>query len=71
MSVKKGIYRHHKGRLYEVLHTARHSETEEEHVVYRALYGDYGIWIRTLQMFDETIEKDGQRIKRFSLVEEK
>lgn len=46
--VSPGVYRHHKGQQYEVLGVARHSETEEEFVVYRALYGDRGLWIRPL-----------------------
>jgi hypothetical protein len=66
MSLKKGIYRHFKGNLYQVLEIARHSETAEEMVVYRALYGDHGIWVRPLAMFDETIERDGIAVKRFA-----
>ena len=53
--IVRGIYRHYKGNLYEVLEIAKHSETEEELVVYRALYGDYGVWVRPLGMFTETI----------------
>lgn len=70
MTIKAGIYRHYKNNLYEVIGVARHSETEEEHVVYRPLYGDRGLWIRPLAMFDETIEVDGRPIKRFTFVEE-
>lgn len=62
-----GIYRHHKGLLYEVMGVAQHSETEEPLVVYRALYGDYGLWVRPLDMFQESIEKNGQRVPRFAL----
>ncbi|WP_027967647.1 DUF1653 domain-containing protein [Halomonas halocynthiae] len=51
-----GIYRHYKGPLYEVVGVAQHSETEESVVVYRALYGDYGLWVRPLGMFTETVE---------------
>ena len=69
MDLKKGIYRHYKGSLYEVLHTAQHSETEEWMVVYRALYGDEGIWVRPYQMFTEKIELDGRTVKRFIFVE--
>ena len=63
--IKKGRYRHYKGNDYEVLELARHSETEEWHVVYRALYADQGIWIRPLSMFDEEVEINGQKRRRF------
>ncbi|MDW0359333.1 DUF1653 domain-containing protein [Vreelandella venusta] len=62
-----GIYRHYKGSLYEVLGTAQHSETEEVLVVYRALYGDYGLWVRPLTMFTESVNRDGQPQLRFAL----
>ncbi|MFI0474438.1 DUF1653 domain-containing protein [Halomonas sp. HMF6819] len=62
-----GIYRHYKGALYEVLGTAQHSETEEPLVVYRALYGEYGLWVRPLAMFMETVEVQGQQQPRFAL----
>lgn len=55
--LQRGIYRHYKGNLYEVLDVARHSETEEYLVVYRALYGDYGLWVRPLAMFTETVNQ--------------
>ena len=64
----RGIYRHHKGDLYELLHIARHSETEEPLVVYRALYGSYGVWVRPLAMFAEEIETEHGRTPRFALV---
>lgn len=70
MAIRTGIYRHYKNNLYQVIGVACHSETEEEHVVYRPLYGDRGLWIRPLAMFDETIEVDGRQIKRFTFVEE-
>ena len=62
-----GIYRHYKGALYEVLGTAQHSESEEPLVVYRALYGDYGLWVRPLDMFTENVTRDGQTQPRFAL----
>ena len=67
-SVARGIYRHYKGNLYQVLHTAQHSETEELLVVYRCLYGEYGVWARPLVMFTETVEVDGKEIPRFELI---
>ena len=68
--VLPGVYRHYKGQRYEVLGVARHSETEEEFVVYRALYGDRGLWIRPLTMFTESVEKDGVSVPRFSRIDE-
>ncbi|WP_066802657.1 DUF1653 domain-containing protein [Moraxella oblonga] len=65
-----GLYRHYKGNLYQVLHTALHSETEETLVVYRALYGDYGVWVRPYEMFCESVEIDGKMIPRFELIKE-
>ena len=70
MTLKTGIYRHYKGNLYQVLHTARHSEREEWLVVYRALYGDYGVWVRPLTMFCESVTIDGKTLPRFELVKE-
>ena len=64
----RGLYRHYKGKLYELLHTARHSETEEPLAVYRALYGDYGVWVRPLAMFAEEVETANGRVARFALV---
>lgn len=64
----RGLYRHYKGKLYELLHTARHSETEEPLAVYRALYGDYGVWVRPLAMFAEAVETANGRVARFELV---
>lgn len=62
-----GIYRHYKGNLYEVFGTARHSESEEPLVVYRALYGEYGLWVRPLEMFCESVEVHGEPVPRFKL----
>lgn len=67
--ITTGMYRHFKGNLYEVLMIAKHSETEEEYVVYRACYGDGGIWIRPLKMFEEVIERDGKQVARFMRVD--
>ena len=70
-TVTQGIYRHYKGNLYQVLHTAQHSETEESLVVYRCLYGEYGVWVRPLTMFTETIRtSDDREIERFKLIQE-
>jgi hypothetical protein len=63
-----GQYRHYKGQEYEVLGVARHSKTEEEFVVYRALYGGFGLWVRPLGMFEQLIEIDGRLIPRFCRV---
>jgi hypothetical protein len=64
-----GRYRHYKGREYEVLFEARHSETEEVLVVYRALYGECGMWVRPKAMFCETVVIDGREQPRFALVD--
>lgn len=64
-----GIYRHYKGSLYQVLHTAQHSETEEALVVYRCLYGDYSVWVRPLSMFTEHVKHDTRWQPRFELVQ--
>ena len=61
-----GRYRHYKGMLYEVIDTARHSETLEPMTVYRALYGDHGLWVRPASMFEETVEINGVRQARFT-----
>ena len=66
-----GIYQHYKGPKYQVLGVAKHSESEEDLVVYRALYGEHGLWVRPLSMFQEHVEVDGQVRPRFKLIEEK
>ena len=68
MEIQKGIYRHYKGNEYEVLMTARHSETEEWMVVYRALYGDYGVWVRPFEMFMEKVDVNGEMVDRFQFL---
>lgn len=68
--IKLGKYRHFKGNEYEVIGTAKHSETLEDYVVYRALYGEKGLWIRPFDMFVETIERDGKQLKRFEYIGE-
>ena len=68
MEIKPGKYRHFKGNEYEVLYVAKHSETLEEMVVYRALYGEGGLWVRPASMWDEEVEKDGKRYKRFTFI---
>ncbi len=70
MELKPGLYRHFKGNLYELIGIAKHSETLEPMVVYRALYGERGLWVRPASMWSETVEKDGYRGPRFSPVEE-
>lgn len=60
-----GEYRHFKGNRYRVIGIAKHSESLEEFVVYRALYGECGLWVRPKDMFFEEIERDGKRMKRF------
>ena len=66
--VVPGIYRHYKGQHYEVLDVATHTETNEDFVVYRALYGEYRLWIRPLPMFVESVTVEREVIPRFSLV---
>lgn len=63
--IKLGIYRHFKGNKYMVLHIAKHSETMETMVVYQALYGHCGVWVRPSTMWNEIIAHNGKMIKRF------
>lgn len=67
-TIPQGIYQHYKGNLYQVLHMAQHSETKESLVVYRCLYGEYGVWVRPLAMFAETVKVDEKQIPRFELI---
>ena len=68
-SIAPGQYRHYKGMLYEVLDTVRHSETLEPLVLYRALYGERGLWVRPAAMFLETVEVGGQVQPRFAFMQ--
>ena len=63
-------FRHFKGNLYRLEGFAKDSETREEMAVYRALYGEHGLWVRPAKMFFETVERDGKTMKRFELVED-
>ena len=67
--IKPGLYERYKGLKYEVIGVCRHSETLEELVVYKALYGDYRMWVRPFKMFNETIEVNGKETKRFKFIE--
>ena len=66
--LRLGRYRHFKGNEYEVIAVAKHSETLEPMVVYRALYGDGGVWVRPLSMWNETVERDGKAYARFTYI---
>ena len=67
---RPGRYRHYKGKDYELLFLARHSETEELMVVYRALYGEGGLWVRPAAMWNETVTVDGRPVRRFTYIVE-
>ncbi len=68
--IKPGRYRHYKGKDYQVIGIAKHSETEEDLVVYRSLYGAHGLWVRPLGMFCEKIESEGKLVSRFEWIDE-
>ena len=70
-SILPGVYRHYKGNHYQVLYSAKHSETLEDMVVYQALYGEYGIWVRPASMWNETVDYQGKQVKRFTYIETK
>ena len=69
-TLQPGIYRHFKGNKYQLLYIAKHSETEDLMVVYRALYGDGDVWVRPLDMWNERVERDGYSGPRFVFVRE-
>ena len=64
-AITPGLYRHFKGNPYRVLSIARNSETTEPMVVYQALYGDFGLWVRPADMWNETVERNGEVFRRF------
>ncbi len=66
--IKLGVYQHYKGSKYEVIALSKHSETLEDVVVYKALYGEGQTWVRPLEMFEEKVEVDGKKIPRFTLL---
>ncbi|MBQ7974768.1 MAG: DUF1653 domain-containing protein [Clostridia bacterium] len=68
--MKQGIYEHFKGNRYELLYVANHSETLEKMVVYKALYGEGGIWVRPLSMWDEKVLHNGREVQRFRYIGE-
>ncbi len=67
-NIKPGKYRHYKGKEYQVIGVARHSETQDEYVVYQMLYGNRSLWIRPAAMFLENVEVDGESLPRFQYV---
>ena len=69
-NIQPGRYRHFKGKEYEVLYLARHSETLEPMVVYRALYGERSVWVRPASMWNEWVEANGRMVRRFAPVQE-
>ena len=71
MDIKMGKYRHYKGGEYEVVAIAHHSETLEDMVVYRALYGDGDVWVRPASLWNESVISEGKQVKRFELIETK
>jgi len=68
--VEPGLYEHYKGSRYRVIGTVRHSETEEVLVLYRALYGEQGSWVRPLAMFTGTVRRDGATVQRFARIDD-
>jgi len=70
-AIPLGIYRHYKGNQYEVVGFAKHSETLEDMVIYKALFGEGDIWVRPLSMWGELVETDGEAVRRFEYVDDK
>jgi len=68
MNLETGVYQHYKGQYYEVIGIAMHTETEENLVVYRSLYGNYDLWVRPLAMFQEQVVYEGKQMLRFTFV---
>ena len=68
--IKLGVYKHYKGNEYRVLAIATHSETLEKMVVYQALYGEYGIWVRPISMWNEIVDVNGVKTPRFKFLRE-
>lgn len=66
--IEKGKYRHYKGNEYEVLNLVKHSETEEDMVLYKTLYGDFSLWVRPLDMFIEKVTFEGREVQRFKKI---
>jgi hypothetical protein len=69
--IKHRKYRHYKGNLYQIIGFAKHSETYEDMVIYKPLYGEGETWVRPLSMWENPIEVDGKIVKRFEYIEEK
>ena len=69
MHLQPGLYRHYNGPEYRVLGVATHSESQQYVVIYQALYGEFGLWVRHLDMFSETVEVDGKTVPRFALIQ--
>lgn len=67
-AIATGYYQHYKGAYYQVIHLARHSETAEWLVIYRALYGNFGLWARPASMFTETVTVAGEELTRFQFI---